>query len=135
LGQVGWKDGETKCKMLVISLVQAQLEVKDIETKYQWFGRRSELSCGPPYIFSGSNPENWEEQLEVEEAHMDGEMGKVEGENRRQRKGRARSENQKKNQLYKNFFLEDESEEHHFNPFLPSSPNSTNYSLSKTQIR
>ncbi|KAF3327712.1 tRNA-splicing endonuclease subunit sen54 N-term [Carex littledalei] len=70
-----------------------------------------------------------------EQAALDGEVCKMEGETRRRRKGKERAVNQERNQQQKNFFLEDESEEHHFNPFLPSSPNSSNSSLPKTQIR
>lgn len=65
---------------------------------------------------------------------MDGEICKVEGETRT-RKGKERAGNQERNQQQKKFFLEDESEEHHFNPFVPSSPNSSNSSLSRPQIR
>ncbi|KAJ4773152.1 tRNA-splicing endonuclease subunit [Rhynchospora pubera] len=67
---------------------------------------------------------------------MDGEeVSKVEGETRRQRKGRERGENQERSRQLNSFLLEDDTEEIHFNPFLPSSPNSNNSPLSGSQIR
>ncbi|KAJ4778952.1 tRNA-splicing endonuclease subunit [Rhynchospora pubera] len=67
---------------------------------------------------------------------MDGEeVSKVEGETRRQRKGRERGENQERSRQRNSFLLEDDTEEIHFNPFLPSSPSSNNSPLSGSQIR
>lgn len=106
-----------------------------------WFKNNPTIFWSDPigavFSFSSRNRERAAWSGRASSQAMDGEVCKMEGETRGRRKGKERAENQERNQQQRNFFLEDESEEHHFNPFLPSSPNPncSNSSLPKTQIR